>query len=877
VKLTSTAVADYIISDKTPNPKERYHQLREESKELIIPSLKILALLIALAGIFAMIFEARYFSEFSVQVFLTRLSATLIAFAVLIVLNSKHSYKFAIGLVHVLMLTIIISSGYMIYLIPSTLIMNSHLLGLIIFTCSLFLSWEVKQQVITVVYYNIVFGAAILLNRSEASYHPDLIETVLFIVFLSVISIIVSAMNFRLRMQLWDKSYRVQLSEKKFKSIFDNSAEGIFQSTPDGHFLTINEALVKILGYNSKEELLKADISNDIYFYPSDRQKLVSRLKTEEEVKNYILKLKKKNGSVVFVRLNDRIVHDEDKSRVYYEGNMQDITEQVLADEKRKKAEELLRIEKEKSDKLAKEAQESNIIKSQFLANMSHEIRTPMNGILGYLSLIEKEAYEDSEYMKQFAASAKNSADALMDIINNILDLSKIESGKMELNNAPFNLFEVIDDAVSIVSSKASEKKLRIHINVSENTPAGLIGDGVRLRQIFMNLLSNAIKFTEEGSVTISSSVLSSDEGNVLINFSVSDTGVGILPEKISQLFLPFSQIDSSPTRKFGGSGLGLAICREFVSMMGSLINVQSEVGKGSSFSFEVKFKIYDHSVETRKLNRVIDFHPSPKKSAVKKTIKNKSGSTVKVLLAEDNIINQKLAVKMLADAGFDVDTANSGTEALKKLQDKKFDIVLMDIQMPDMDGFMVTTEIRKSDLPFSNIPIIAITAHAIPGYKEKCLEAGMNDFISKPVSADALVSKINSLLGSGTTQVNDKIPLETTEENPLFDFQLLRKMSLGETAFQSDLLNTFFDDTAARIKKLESYIGEQDFNMISKEAHTIKGAGNSVGAKQMAEIAFAVEVSAGVNDIENVRKHYDKLAGALNETKNLLKNSGFI
>jgi PAS domain S-box-containing protein len=872
----SVRSAEYVIDKESPENKNRYKRVREESKELIIPSLKVLALLIAVSGIFAMIFEARYFSGFSVQVYLTRLSATVISFGVLVLLFSRHSYNYATQLVHVLMFTIIVSSGYMIYLLPQTLVINSHILGLIIFTSALFLSWDVKQQVITVIYYNLVFGASIMLNNDGGSYHPNLLESIFFVVFLSVISVIGSAMSFRLRVQLADKTHRIQLSEKKFKAIFDNSLEGIFQSTADGHYITVNDSLVKILGYSSKEELMKTNISDQIYINPEDRLRLLARLKSDGEVRNYILKLKKKDGSPVIVRLNDRVVHDNDRSKVFYEGNMQDISEQVIADEKRKQMEELLRIEKEKSDKLASEAQESNVIKSQFLANMSHEIRTPMNGIIGYLTLIEKGAYEDSEEMKEFAASAKDSADALMDIINNILDLSKIESGKMVISETPFNLIEIIDDAVSIVSSKAAEKKLNIFRNITGNTPLYLTGDGARLRQVFINLLSNSIKFTDKGEIRITASEQGIKNGNVNILFSVKDTGVGIAKDKIATLFQPFSQVDSSPTRRYGGTGLGLAICREFVTMMGGDISVESREGEGSDFSFSLLFKLSEKEEkgENQEKTRVYNFES---KSSGLKENNVKKLKEIRILLAEDNIINQRIAVLILREAGFFVDTAESGMEALNRLGSSSYNLVLMDIQMPDMDGFMVTERIRNSGAEYKDIPIIAITAHAMSGYKEKCLRAGMNDYITKPVVAEDLIVKINNLLKLNIPVVKIEKTVPANSQDLLFDFDQLNRMSLGEKSFQSELLSTFIEDADQRIRVLEDHLQNRDYDAILKEAHTIKGAGNSIGAVMIAAHALAVEISAKSNDIDNATRHFIKLFSSMKETKELLKTSGMI
>jgi PAS domain S-box-containing protein len=859
-KLTDTPLTDYIFDQEVPFSKDRYKQIIEESKELLISPLRTMALLIAVAGIFAMIFEARHFAGFSVQIYLTRLSATIISFGILVLLNTRYGIKYSVYLVHALMVVIIFSSGYMIYLLPQTLVLNSHLLGLIIFVSALFLSWEVKQQVIMVLYYNVVFGASVLLNEEMGPYHPGLLESILFVIFLSIVSVIGSAVSFRLRLQLAEKSFRVQLSEKKFKAIFDNSAEGIFQTTPDGRFLTANDALIKILGYDSREELMHADIK-EIYFDPEDRVKLLSKIKKEEEIKNYVTKLKKKDGSPVFIKLNDRLVTDEDNSRIYFEGSLTDITEQVKADEQRRKTEELLRLEKERSDKLAREAQELNLIKSQFLANMSHEIRTPMNGIIGYLTLIDKEAYETTEELRQFALSAKDSADVLLDIINNILDLSKIESGKMEIINAPFSLPGVIEDAISIVSSKAAEKKLKLSSFIEKGIPVNFSGDGTRLRQIFINLLSNAIKFTETGEVKIFIDKRREVEDKLLLRFVVEDTGVGISKENIDSLFQPFSQIDSSPTRKYGGTGLGLAICKEFVHMMGGEIHVESEVGKGSRFIFEIALK---------KLSDIEEY-------IEKKEMKTEENKKYRILLTEDNVINQKIALRMLSHGPYIVDTAVTGTEALEKLSKNPFDLVLMDIQMPDMDGFMVTSEIRKSDSSYKNIPIIAITAHALIGDREKCINAGMDDYLTKPILSEELIRKINSLLNITVTGKPAAENFPSPIKSRIFDFNHLNNMSVGETGFRNELIQTFIEDLTNRIKNLEVYLETKDYVSIGKEAHTIKGAGSSVGATEIASLALAVEISARANDIQNAARNFVKLTAAVGETKDLLKNSGMI
>ena len=420
--VSSKTIVDYIYNGDTTFSTREYEKLRQETKELLITPMKVMALLIAISGLFAMIFEVRYFSSFAYQVYFTRLGATLIAFLILVSLNTNWGKSKPLLLVHALLATIILSSAYMIFLMPKTLGANSQIVGLMIFTSALFLSWDVKNQIIVAIYYNIVFAAAILLNDKNIYFLPHMYESVIFVLFLSAISVVGSAVNFRLRMQLAERSFKMELSENKYHSIFENSPEGIFQSSLAGRFLTVNQSMVNILGYNNVDELLQLNITEDVFKSREDRDKLIEELKQKDEVNNYRLTLKKKDGTDVIISLNDKMLSDEAKNQFYFEGNIRDITEWVVAEQQRKIAEAELREEKIKSDRLAKEATESTMIKSQFLANMSHEIRTPMNGILGFLTLIEKEAYRNKEEMKQFTFTARQSAESLLEILNDILD-----------------------------------------------------------------------------------------------------------------------------------------------------------------------------------------------------------------------------------------------------------------------------------------------------------------------------------------------------------------------------------------------------------------------------------------------------------------------
>ena len=644
--------ADLFNRSKIILSHERETRLKKESKEQLIVPLKILSFLIAVSGLFAMIFEVKHFSNLSYEVYFTRLTATLVAFSVLGLLSTKKGQDNPIVLVHILLLAIILSSGYMIYLIPSTLIVNVQIVALMIFTSALFLSWDVKNQIIVAIYYNLVFATAILLNDSKIYFLPNMFESVLFVLFLSVVSVVGSSVNFRLRQQLADRSYRTSLSEKKYRSIFDDSPEGMFQSSFDGRFITVNKSLAKMLGYESKDELMQLNLMSDLYKDHKERLKLIEILKEKGVVENYTVTLLKKDGTELIARLNDRIAEDDISGEIHFEGSIQDITKEVEAENRRRQAEAKLLEEKNRADKLANEAQKLNIIKSQFLANMSHEIRTPMNGIIGYLTLIEKDVYDSKEEMKQFALGAKQSAESLLEIINDILDLSKIESGKVKLEEKEIDLNKIIDDSVSILLARAEEKGLSIKKIIEKGTPLNLIGDSTRLRQVFVNLISNAIKFTSRGVIEISVYLKERENDKAVIFVAVKDSGVGISQDKISDLFKPFSQVDDSPTRNFGGTGLGLVICKEFVNMMDGDIGVESKPGSGSTFYFTFKLKTQkeQHLYKENELSKIYEFQGNKPVKAVNLKIFNNIRNKFRILLAEDNVVNQKIAMKILTD-----------------------------------------------------------------------------------------------------------------------------------------------------------------------------------------------------------------------------------
>lgn len=863
----SSSIFKFIFKNKFPLSKEKYQELIEQLERLLYVPLRIMSVLVAMFGSFAMIFEVRYFPAHSLDIYFIRLTSTLIAFIILAASSRGTSVKLSVILIHVLLLTIIISSGLMIYLIPSTILVNSSIVGLMIFSSALFLSWEIKHQIIVAIYYNIVFAASIIFNNNSIYFLPNMKESVIFVLFLSLVSILACAVNFRMRIYLAERNLQVEQSDQKYRSIIDNSMEGIFQSTVDGELLTINRTFIKILGYSDISEVMKLNIK-DLYADEEDRNNLIKEILKNGKVENYRIRLKRKDGTIAVVRLNDRAVKNHNND-TFFEGNIYDITEQVKIEQERNLVENMLKKEKEKNEKLAEDAIRISGTKSKFLANLSHEIRTPMNGILGFLNLIEAGAYSNDDELKFFSTNARQSAESLLEIMNSILDLSKIEAGKVKVENVRFNLVPLIDQAISVVSVKANEKNIRIVKDISETTTTYLISDMVKLRQIFINLLNNAVKFTADGEINIAVKSKMIMNGDIELDISITDTGIGIPESKINDLFKPYTQLGDFYDTFAQGTGLGLVICKEYVELLGGKIRVSSREGEGSSFSFTINCKVPNkndsisdsqterETFEAQYIGAAENFRGNGFKTKREK---------FKILLAEDNLINQKVTIKILNTFGFNVTAVSDGIEAVNAVTFDNFDLVLMDLQMPGIDGFKATEQIRALTNSKRNIPIIALTAHALMGDREKCLDAGMTDYISKPVSGQDLVKKIDVLLDIRKDETRVK-EASSILASPLLDKARLKNVSLGNFEFEKDLLSTYMSDMDEKYKNMIELLTDKDIGKIVEVAHSIKGSSYSIGAVKLADEAYAIELSGKNNDWLNVNARIEKINKLIIET----------
>ena len=393
-----------------------------------------------------------------------------------------------------------------------------------------------------------------------------------------------------------------------------------------------------------------------------------------------------------------------------------------------KRFREQLQIAKNNAEQATQKAEESNKLKEAFLSNMSHEIRTPMNAIMGFSDLLFKKKLGEKE--KEYVKIIKSAGENLLTIINDILDISKIEAGMVTFEQHPFSIKEIFKSLSVLLMEKAKEKKLELSFNYDESIPDVLLGDNIRLTQIIVNLVDNAIKFTKEGSVHVYAKVLKNENENTLMEFSINDTGIGIPKDKLEFIFERFRQAETHTTRKYGGTGLGLSIAKQLVQLQGGTLSVKSKINEGSEFSFFISYK---KSLQTQVLSDVIE---------KKYNIENLS--KIKILLVEDNQLNVLLISSLFSENNLKIQVAENGSDCIEKLKETKFDIILMDMEMPVMNGYEAASIIRNNMK--NNIPIIAMTAHAMTGEKEKCLSLGMNDYISKPIDANLLFEKMYNL-----------------------------------------------------------------------------------------------------------------------------------
>ncbi len=770
-------------------------------------------------------------------------------------------------------------------------------------------------------------------------------------------------------------------SEQRYRNLYENSPIGIYRTTPDGRILMANPALVRMLGYDSFEDLAARNIESQPTGPNYPRSVFREQLERDGEITGLESIWTRNDGTIIYVRENANVARDETGAVVHYDGTIENITDSRLARETLLEAKEA--------------AEAATRAKSEFLANMSHEIRTPMNAVIGMTSLLLETDLTSEQH--ECVDTIRHGGDNLLAIINDILDFSKIEAGKLDLERHPFDVRECVEDCLDLVAAQAADKNLEIVYDVHDETPPVLVGDVTRLRQVLVNLLANAVKFTAAGEVFVGVESRMAGPDRHVVRFSVKDTGIGVPGDRLSSLFEPFTQVDASTTRKFGGTGLGLAISKRLAELMGGIMWAESEEGQGSTFSFTIMAEVgetparphlgadqpelsgrcvlvVDDNTTSRRIlaaharrwgmaargvasgaealdairtggqfdavildatmpdtdaaelaTEILDASPESEPKLLLLTTRGSrksAGSTphvdaqvtkpvravalhtalvdvfgdrstaraphesgpdlriadelpLRMLLVEDNAVNQKVALKMLARLGYRADVAANGLEALDALGRQRYDLVFMDVQMPEMDGLEATRRIRATIADDEQPRILAMTANALEGDRETCFAAGMDDYVSKPVRLAELLEAIRRSRPSRPVEVTRVEPIHhhhddvrTLDTGRLAELRELDEE--GEPSVAEDLIDTYLRLAPKSITDMQRAAHTGDAPALAAASHRLKGSSANLGAERMAAMCAEIEqraragaVDGAVPTITLVEQHLPALCAA--------------
>lgn len=645
-------------------------------------------------------------------------------------------------------------------------------------------------------------------------------------------------------------------SETKYSRLFESMTDAYACVDMEGRIIESNSSYQQLTGYSQNElsSLTYHQLTPDKWHAIESeivKEQILPRGYSDLFQKEY----RRKDGSIIDVEVKAFLLKDQDDQPAGMWAILRDISD-------RRRAEEELR-----QAKMAAEA--ANTAKSQFLANMSHEIRTPMNGVIGLTELLL--ATELTDEQREYARLVKSSGKTLLELISNILDLSKIEAHRFELESINFNLHTEINDTIQLYTLSAREKGLELISLIDPDVPHLLNGDPVRLRQILTNLIANAIKFTEDGSILLHISKEHEDEEKTTLHFIVSDTGIGIAAEKLESIFAPFTQADGSTTRRHGGTGLGLSIARQLATLMGGEVGVKSTEMEGTTFWFTAVFQKF---IDQRRVPR---YDGSSIIKAVTPLPRDERADQVRLLLAEDDLTNQVMTKAMLNKFGYQVDVAKNGYEALKLLEENDYEIVLMDCMMPLLNGYDATAVIRNPASAVKNhsIPVIALTANAMQEDRDRCLAAGMDDYLSKPIE----VAKVLSMLDRWLVAISPEKKRDRGRSNStaaIFDREEFVKRSLDDLEISRSVAKVFITAAPEYLESIRIALDTDDMLALQKSAHKLKGSAATIALPLLTKTAGLIEKAAETGDLKRsillfpeLLTHYDDALEALREHLN--------
>ena len=698
----------------------------------IIP-LRVAAIITAVLGIISLVLEVHIYFQFRYEIYLARLFPTLVSLITLTLLQSRFGRKNHILLTHIYLLTIFVSISFVSYKLPN--LFGFNIIGSVLFTLtfSLFLFWGKKNQIIASIYFTVLFCTAALSIDSYALKNENLILLIPATLLILVISVLASDLRTRLEK---NRSTRIDSPKGRFTEyqsvkgeFFSNSVVPLFKCDLKGNFEFMNNSFRELLELSDENENFQLNLFNDIIRNDKVKNHFLKKMENKGKVEGYRFKYEDRNGSEEVYLMDCK--SSVENEMVYIEGSLRNITKHYKTDKALRKEIEILQKTKRANPKIVPSYASSTNRKTTVISRMGHELRTPMNSVLGFLTLIEKGLFENEEELQEFSHSAKLSAESLLGLINDVVEIAKIQDGSVEIDNSEYDLREEIDKLVTELQPHLQQKQLEFVIEIDSDIPQIVILDKSKYLQILLNLLRNAINISENGKIKILIQQKNLSEGKISLITSVEDSSEGLEDSELEKLLNNNEKMDKGS--KITSSILHLMICKELVSLLDGKISASSEIGVGNKFTFELEIESIKSTDESEYSDGMSG-----------KTIRN---IKAKLLLVEDNPISRKVEQKLLHEAGYEVDSVDTATKAIEAVSNGSYDLVLMDIELKDMNGLEATKQIRELPESINSIPIIAVTAHSSMKDREKCLIAGMNDYISKPINITFLKMTIDQWL----------------------------------------------------------------------------------------------------------------------------------